>query len=191
MYKSPLKLMIQDGKRLNIADVLISYSYNSNGAKTEDEDLAYIDFIGVNDSGSNFIGRQYLVTNNSYIANTKLSITVGGFVVSDINYIYYIFNKGINVDKCNLDKIKFNYVISDLVLITTPYEIIPYLGFLRMAEIQKPLAPFDLELLRMAEIQESLEPLEPFEGAMLRMDEIQGLLEPFEGMMLRMEEIQA
>ena len=152
MYKSPLKLMIQDGKRLNIADVLISYSYNSNGAKTEDEDLAYIDFIGVNDSGSNFIGRQYLVTNNSYIANTKLSITVGGFVVSDINYIYYIFNKGINVDKCNLDKIKFNYVISDLVLITTPYEIISYLGFLRMAEIQAVLDPFDVSMLRMEDI---------------------------------------
>ena len=120
MYKSTLKLMIQDGKRLNIADVLISYSYNSNGVKAEDEDLAYIDFIGINDSGSNSIGRQYLTTNSSYIAGTKLSITVGGFITSDYDYIYYILDKGVNADKCSLDRVKFNYVISDLVLVTTP-----------------------------------------------------------------------
>ena len=128
MYKSTLKLMIQDGKRLNIADVLISYSYNSNGVKAEDEDLAYIDFIGVNDSGSNSIGRQYLTTNSSYIAGTKLSITVGGFIASDYDYIYYILDKGVNADKCSLDRVKFNYVISDLILVTTPMHEITEVG---------------------------------------------------------------
>ena len=159
--------MIQDGKRLNIADVLINYRYVEDGIKANEDESAFIDFFGVNDSGSNFIGRQYLTTSASYIADTKLSITVGGFIASDYNHIYYVLDKGVDADKCSLDRVKFNYVISDLVLVTTPmYEIISYLGFLRMEEIQDQLTSIDLGMLRMAEIQT------PFEGAMLRMEEI-------------------
>ena len=110
MYKSSLKFMVKDGKRLFIKNIIINYKYLTDGYRVDNEDSSYINIYGVNDSGSNFIGKIILKTYEGYTAEDEISRVIAGFGMKEYNYIYYIVDSIIDPSNLIMNNIIVNTI---------------------------------------------------------------------------------
>ena len=114
MYRSPLKLMIKDGKRLSIRYIVVKYRYLIDGSKIKYYS-SKLTVYGVDTSGSVEIGNQYMTTKRGYVANEFTSCAITGVNTSKLyNYCYITIDNDTATDSSfRLDGLKINTVVTD------------------------------------------------------------------------------
>ena len=115
MDRSSLKILIENGRRLFPAEILIKYRYETNGERVDQNNAGWIDFYGVNEDGATPIGRHYFTTDSGYIAEEKCSVVITGLTRGLWNYIYYEVSS--NIDDFKMDGIKINMIKSQSGLV--------------------------------------------------------------------------
>ena len=114
MYRSPLKLMIKDGKRLSIRDIVVKYRYLIDGDRVNYNSFK-LTVYGIDTSGSVEIGYQHMTTEGGYVANKFTSCAITGVNTSKLyNYCYITIDNDTATDSSfRLDGLKINTIVTD------------------------------------------------------------------------------
>jgi len=116
MKRTDLKLMISESNRLILKDLVIRYSYITDGHREAIEDSARLEVYGVGSDGSKLIGSVILITYAGYTADAMMSKSLTGFGFKVYEYVYFLIKDDVNAKQLAIDNIDMNTTISGSAL---------------------------------------------------------------------------